>query len=55
MDGLVGWQYSRVHRFDGLSLKTITRLLGAGRSPDKIETLKVSNGRVVDIARLHRS
>ena len=28
-------------QFDGLGLKTVTRLLWAGRSPDKIETLKV--------------
>ena len=41
--------------FDGLGLKTITRLLWVGRGLDKIETLKVSDGRVVDIARLRRS
>ena len=42
-----GRQCSQAHRFDGLGLKTITRLLWAGKSPDKIETLKVSDGRVV--------
>ena len=43
-DGLVGRQCSRVYRFDGLGLKTITHLLGVGRGPDKTETLKVFEG-----------
>ena len=55
MDRLVGQQCSQAHRFDGLGLKTITRLLWAGRSSDKIETLKVSDGHVVDIARMRRT
>ena len=54
-DGLVGRQCLQAYRFDGLGLKTITRLLWAGRSPDKIETLKVFDGHVVDIARMRRS
>ena len=36
MDGLMGWQRSWASRFDGLGLKTIPRLLWAGRSLDKI-------------------
>ena len=55
MDGLVGRQCSWAYRLDGLGLKTITHLLGVGRGPDKIETLKVSDGHVMDIARLRRS
>ena len=55
MDWLVGWQCSRAYQFDGLGLKTIAHLLWVGRSPDKIETLKVSDGNAVDIARLRRS
>ena len=55
MDGLVGRQCPQAYRFDGLGLKTIAHLLWAGRSLDKIETLKVSDGHVVDIARMRRS
>ena len=55
IDGLVGQQSSRAYWFDGLGLKTIAHLLWVGRSPDKIETLKVSDGNAVDIARLRRS
>ena len=54
-DGLVGRQCLQAYQFDGLDLKTITRLLWAGRSPDKIETLKVSDGHVVDIAQMRRT
>ena len=51
-DGLVVRQCLQAYRFDGLGLKTITRLFWADRSPDKIETLKASDGRVEDIARV---
>ena len=54
-DGLMGRQCSRAYRFDGLGLKTITRLIWVDRGPDKIEDLKDSDKRVVDIARLCRS
>ena len=54
-DGLVGRQCPQAYRFDGLGLKTITLLLWAGRSLDKNETLKVSDGHVVDIARMRRN
>ena len=54
-DGLVGWQCSRASQFDGLGLKTITRLLWVGRGLDKIEDLKGSDGHVVDIVRMRRS
>ena len=37
IDGLMGWQRSWACWFDGLGLKTITRLLWADRSPDKIK------------------
>ena len=54
-DGLVGRKCLQAYRFDGLGLKTIAHLLWAGRSTDKIETLKVSNGHVVDFVRMRRS
>ena len=54
-DGAHGPTSTWALRFHGLGLKTITHLLLVDRSPDKIETLKVSDGHVVDIARMHRS
>ena len=54
MDGLVGRQCPQAYRFDGLGLKTIAHLLWAGRSLDKIETLKETDGHVADIPRMRR-
>ena len=48
-DRLVGRQCPQAYRFGGLGLKTIAHLLWAGRSLDKIETLKVTDGHVADI------
>jgi len=45
-----GWPYW----FDGLGHKTITRLIGVGRGPDKIETIKVTDEHVADIPWMHR-
>ena len=44
MDGLVGRQCLWALRFDGLGLKTITHLLWAGRSLDKIDDINISSG-----------
>ena len=45
----------RVYRFDGLGLKPITRIVWVSRGLDKIETLKVFDGHVVDTARMRKS
>ena len=53
-DGAHGPVSTWALRFDGLGLKTIGHLLWAGRSLDKIETLKVTDGHVADIPRMRR-
>ena len=55
MDGLMGWQRSWACRFRWFGPQNHHRLICTGRGLDKIETLKVTGGHVVGIARLRRS
>ena len=54
-DGLVGRQCPQAYRFRWFGPQNYHRFIWVGRGSNKIETLKVTGGHVVDIAWLRRS